>query len=217
MDNQQLYYTYVSFDGKGKYYIGYSKNDIESGYKGSFRDKTFKPIKRLDLNVSEIKEIAMLMEYSYQSAWNTTHNKDFANKSLCNINSDVGFSSYACSDELRNHRAKTQKEKWLNPEYRAYMETINIGKKHSDETKAKMSANSAMKHKPEARAKISKALAGKPKPKSQIAKIKLKKKINNMLKHIMGLKQFKSYAKMSDKDIINEVQRLEREFVGLKT
>lgn len=82
---KQYHYTYYSYEEWGRGYIGkrscfcHPKEDVN--YLGSFKDKTFKPTKKVILNIFETKEEALKAEIILHDFYNVDVNLHFANRS----------------------------------------------------------------------------------------------------------------------------------------
>lgn len=72
---------------KGRKYIGYhamsnTKHPLEDGYFGKFKDKTFKPTKKIILSYHLSREEAKREEYRLQVKYNVEKNPEFANRKV---------------------------------------------------------------------------------------------------------------------------------------
>ena len=89
--SDRVYYVYMSFEEFGRAYIGYRKcpegyTPESDPYKGSYRDKTFKPTRKEILAVFDNDIDAISLEIQLHKAYDVANNRDFAN--LCNQLSD---------------------------------------------------------------------------------------------------------------------------------
>jgi hypothetical protein len=143
-----VYYTYVSYENKGRLYIGSRKCPVDKTpdtdpYLGSYKDKTFQPIGKAILGVYGSKEEALEAEVELHRINDVAKNPLFANQACL---TSKGFSHGM------------------------------LGKKHSQKTRERLSKalsgeNATMKgktHTLEARKKMSKAKSGANNPRYRL-------------------------------------------------
>lgn len=223
MDNQQRsFHTYCSCDCEGRLYIGYHYGFSNDNYLGSFTDNTFQPKHKLILSEHSTKEIALLQEWAYHTAWNVyKHNPRFANKARCNFSGNVEAygkgNPTSPSEETRKKISQTLKgntpwNKGLSKktDSRVAMKP-EVSKKISESMKGKKSYERT----PEIRNKISKSLKGKKQ--SNFTKLKRKISILNFsIKTGFSPNRKKQYSEEEIQELRKNVQRLERDLVGLE-
>lgn len=161
MKNEFIHYIYYSYEVNGRGYIGSRSckcHPQDDDYYGSYKDKSFKPTKKLILAVCETKEQRYELEYLFQKLYNVVENPHFANRAF---QTTTGFSrlGLANSPESRRKMSESRRNKPSGMK----------GKRHSEETKNKIAKS--LKGKPcpsravewteERRAAHSKALTGK--------------------------------------------------------
>lgn len=161
MKNEFVHYIYYSYEENGRGYIGSRSCKCppqEDDYFGSYKDKAFKPTKKIILAICDTKEQRYELEYFFQKLHNVVENPHFANRAF---QTATGFSRLGLpnSEESRQKMSESRKNKPSGMK----------GKRHSQETKRKI-ANSlkgkpcptrAVKWTDERRAAHSKALIGK--------------------------------------------------------
>lgn len=127
------HYIYYSYEEKGRGYIG-SRSCLcdpkDDNYFGSFKDKTFKPTKKIILAICNSKQERYELEYFYQKMHNVVENPHFANRAF---QTTTGFSrlGLANSPESRKKMSESRRNRPSGMK----------GKKHSEETKKRI-ANS---------------------------------------------------------------------------
>lgn len=204
MDNQQVYYTYCSFDCAGKYYIGYTRHHIDTNYKGSYcRASGFEPKCRINLYEGE-KIIAMWLEHMYHRIWQVSTNKQFVNKANANIWSTRGFDAAKETKQTAEFRQKMSLV-WSRPGQREAMIKAQSKPKHAEHGSRVSEGRKAwMKANPELKRALDLLQA-------------CSQKINGIRAHLAGTKLLKKHSKKTEADLYNELQRLERELVVLKS
>lgn len=127
------HYIYYSYEEEGRGYIG-SRSCLcdpqKDNYFGSFKDKTFKPTKKIILAECSTKKERYLLEYFYQKLHNVVENPHFANRAF---QTTTGFNrlGLANSEESRRKMSESRRNRPSGMK----------GKKHSEETKKRI-ANS---------------------------------------------------------------------------
>ena len=127
------HYIYYSYEEKGRGYIG-SRSCLcdpkDDNYFGSFKDKTFKPTKKIILAVCDSKQERYEMEYFYQKMHNVVENPHFANRAF---QTTTGFSrlGLANSPESRKKMSESRRNRPSGMK----------GKKHSEETKKRIATS----------------------------------------------------------------------------
>ena len=155
---KEYYYTYYSYEEWGRGYIGSRKckclPEEDINYFGSFKDKTFKPTQKIILKDDyDTREEAYVDEINLQEYYKVVENPHFTNRAYQNTTKFYYIRS-VCGEN--------------SPFY---------GRKHTEETKRKMSeAQKGRKISKEHRKKIKNSLIGKVRPE------KVKEKIRNTRK-----------------------------------
>lgn len=162
MKKERVYYVYYSYEEWGRGYIGYRscfcKPEEDTKYFGSYKDKTFKPTKKIIFACFDTKEEAISKEIILHNFYSVDTNLHFANKAK---QTSIGFNitNTKLSDKTKQKISLTLKSKFLgknNPFY---------GKTHSEDTKEKIRASSLNRVQSlETRNKRSKGLLGDKNP-----------------------------------------------------
>ena len=174
---KEYYYTYYSYEEWDRGYFGsrgckcLPEEDIK--YFGSFKDKTFKPTQKIILKDDyDTREEAYADEIILQEHYKVVENPHFANKAYQNN------TKFYYKEDISGEK---------HPMY---------GKKHSDETKEKMSkTRTGRKLSKKHRESIAKSLKGKVRPeevKKKVSDTRKKKKIGCGKKHSQESKRKRS-------------------------
>ena len=125
------HYIYYSYEEKGRGYIGSRSCDCKpekDPYFGSFKDKTFKPTKKIILAECKTKEDRYALEFFYQKLYNVVENPHFANRAF---QTTSGFSRLGLPNS-KESREKMSASRRNRP-------SGMKGKKHSEKTKEQIS------------------------------------------------------------------------------
>jgi len=124
------HYIYYSYEENGRGYIGSRScacSPEDDDYFGSYKDKTFKPNKKIILATCESKEQRYQMEYFYQKLHNVVENPHFANRAF---QTTTGFSRLGLKNSEESRKKMSQS--------RRGRPSGMLGKKHSKETKKRI-------------------------------------------------------------------------------
>lgn len=119
-----IHYVYYSYEPYGRGYIGKHKLDLSTGltpktdnYYGSFLDKSFRPTKKIILEIFHTESEAYETERIYQELFDVIHNINFANRS---IQKSTGFyfdrTGISHDESTKKRISDTMKKKRQNPE-----------------------------------------------------------------------------------------------------
>jgi hypothetical protein len=160
---------YLSYESDGRDYIGaHSTEDLNDGYMGSYKDKTFCPDNRIIIGYYKSRKSLLKAEENLQKSLDVAKDPQYANRS---IQTSTGFNRQGVQDTLetierkrlaamgekngfygRNHRQETR-ENWSK---------VRKGRTESDETKQKKSkAHKGLSHSSETKQKIALGRTGK--------------------------------------------------------
>jgi hypothetical protein len=153
-----FHFVYMSYEQWGRAYIGvHSTEDIEDGYLGSFRDKSFKPTHREILCFCETREEAQNLEIEIQKAYSVDVNPDFANRYIHREKFIFDRRGTKRREESNQKTSNTCKERGIRP----LVICDWTGRNHSEETKEKLrSRRIGRKHSQEQIEKQRKSLTG---------------------------------------------------------
>ena len=176
------YYVYYSYEEFGRGYIGCRRCECspeEDAYFGSYRDTSFSPTHKVILQEYETYEEALAAEVALHSFFDVAANPHFANKAKQTTTSFTTHGTKA-SEVTRKKMSASHRERIANG---GSTGTGMLGKRHSEETKKKMSeatkkqtyseatrkkmSESAKKRKPTAEEKVKIAKTLREKPSSQ--------------------------------------------------
>ena len=89
---------YVSYEENGRDYIGaHSTTDLNDGYLGSYKDKTFQPESRIIIGYYKTRESLIRAEGNLQRSLNVAMDPQYVNRS---IQTSTGFDRHGVKDPL---------------------------------------------------------------------------------------------------------------------
>ena len=132
-----FFYVYYSYEQFGRGYIGFRQSKVlpeeDVAYFGSFSDKSFRPTEKIILAQYDTNKQALEAEISLHSFFDVAVNPHFANRA-CQLSSGFTTSGTTLSEKTRQKiREAVRKRKDRCRTFGM------LGKKHSEETKKKMS------------------------------------------------------------------------------
>ena len=137
MDNQQpIYTTYISCQcDTNKLYLGHHKTtgNLQDDYLGSYSCVEFSPNHKYIIDTHDNKDVALLMEWGYNNAWQCymNTNRRFVNKAIQSLNANCKFGGFTYTKAAYNHASKHMREynltkKDYSPEAMAYLHTPEV-------------------------------------------------------------------------------------------
>ncbi len=162
MDNQQVFfYTYICIGECGRYYIGaHATSNLDDNYMGSYKDATFKPIKKIIIKFFQDYQGATSYEYFLLKYHNIKKNDKFVNTHVTPPIHPTYGKGHTESTKQKISKTKREKKSGVGENNPAYGKVVKynillgknelvpksdiypeylIGLKHSEETKTKMS------------------------------------------------------------------------------
>jgi len=97
---------YLSYEETGRDYVGaHSTDDLNDGYMGSYKDKTFNPDNRITIGYYRTREALIQAEISMQKVLNVSKDPQYANRS---IQTSTGFDRSGVPDTSETRRKKSK-------------------------------------------------------------------------------------------------------------
>jgi hypothetical protein len=185
--------VYNSFESgpHGRDYIGkHSTDDPYDDYKGSFKDKSFKPDDKIVFAYSKTKEGAVWLEIMFQRVFGVVEDPQFANRSYqTNSKFIYGVAGEDNPSKRPESRNKISQERKGKPRPDVRYKNLKDNPAKRPEVAAKIA--SSRRGKPltdEAKQKVSEYQAGRPK--SEETKRKMKEARKRQAPPTLGLKQW---------------------------
>ena len=104
--------VYNSYETDGRDYIGkHSTDDINDGYLGSFKDKTFEPNSKIIIAHAKTAEGALWLEIQFQKVFDVVEDPQFANRAY---QTSTGFYYGSISESNRNRVVSEETRKKIS-------------------------------------------------------------------------------------------------------
>jgi hypothetical protein len=135
---------YLSYESDGRDYVGaHSTDDLNDGYMGSYKDKTFQPDNRIIIGYYKTREALLKAEQTYQIVLGVVADPQYANRS---VQTSTGFSRKGVIE---------------TPETRAKKSKSHTGRKRSE---SQIQSMTEAQNRPEVIQKKSEAMKGDNNP-----------------------------------------------------